>query len=101
MARDLNWLAETESDELRLTIEPYSLHQLLTAEVERWQPQAQIHQITLSLQLLPELPVLNLDRMRMSQALGNVIHNALQHTEAGGRVTVAATWKKAALWEFQ
>ena len=109
LARDLNWLAETESDELRLLIEPYPLHQLLTAEVERWQPQAQIHQVTLSLvcispktgrwrqrnaKLLPELPVLNLDRMRMSQALGNVIHNALQHTEAGGRVTVAATMEK-------
>jgi len=91
LARDLNWLAETESDELRLSIEPYSIHQLLTAEVERWQPQAQIGQVTLSLQTPPGLPVLNLDRMRMSQALGNVIHNALQHTEAGGRVMVAAT----------
>jgi len=91
LARDLNWLAETESDELRLSIEPYSIQQLLTAEVERWQPQAQLHQVTLSLQLPPELPVLDLDRMRMSQALGNVIHNALQHTEAGGRVAVAAT----------
>ncbi len=94
LARDLNWLAETESDELRLTTEPYPLQQLLTAEAERWQPQAQSQQITLSQQLLPELPVLNLDRMRMSQALGNVIHNALQHTEAGGRVTVAATLEK-------
>ena len=28
--------------------------------------------------------------MRMSQALGNVLHNALQHTEADGHVTVAA-----------
>ena len=94
LARDLNWLAETESDELRLTVEPYSIDQLLTAEVERWQPQAQKHQITLSLQLLPGLPMLNLDRMRMSQTLGNVIHNALQHTEAGGRVAVAATMEK-------
>ncbi len=90
LARDLNWLAATESDELRLTIEPYSLERLLSAEVERWQPQAQSDQITLSLQSLPELPLLNLDRMRMSQALGNVIHNALQHTEAGGQVRVAA-----------
>ena len=92
LARDLNWLAETESDELRLTSDRYPRSaNLLTAEVERWQPQAQMHEVTLSLQTLPELPALNLDRMRMSQALGNVIHNALQHTEAGGRVTVAAT----------
>ncbi len=94
LARDLNWLAETESDDLRLTVEPYSIHQLLIAEVERWQPQAQMNRITLSLQSLSELPMLNLDRIRMSQALGNVIHNALQHTEAGGRVTVVATMEK-------
>ena len=100
LVRDLNWLAETESDELRLSIEPYSIHQLLIAEVERWQPQAKIRQVTLSLQLPPELPTLDLDRMRMSQALGNVIHNALQHTEAGGRVTVAATMEKGGVVEI-
>jgi signal transduction histidine kinase len=91
LVRDLNWLAETETDELRLAVEPCSIHQLLTAEVERWQPQAQMRQIALSLQPLPELPMLNLDRMRMSQALGNVVYNALQHTGVGGRVTVVAT----------
>lgn len=93
LVRDLNWLAETDSGEQRLTLEPCSIHQLLATEVERWQPQAQMQQLTLSLQPLPELPTLNLDQMRMSQALGNVIRNALQHTfaAAGGRVTVAAT----------
>ena len=91
LVRDLNWLAETDSGEQRITVEPCSISQLLVTEVKRWQPQAQAHQITLSLQPLPELPTLNLDQMRMSQALGNLVRNALQHTEAGGRVTVAAT----------
>ena len=91
LVRDLNWLAETDSGELRLTVEPCSIHQWLTTEVERWQPQAQARQIALSLQSLPELPLLHLDRTRMSQAFGNVVQNALQHTEVGGRVTVAAT----------
>ena len=91
LVRDLNWLAETDSGELRLDREPYLIHDLLTTEVERWQPQAQAHQVALSLELLPALPVLELDPMRMSQVLGNVVHNALQHVEAGGRVTVAAS----------
>ena len=91
LVRDLNWLAETDSGELRLDREPYLIHDLLTTEVERWQPQAQAHQVALSLEPLPALPVLELDPMRMSQALGNVVHNALQHVEAGGRVTVAAS----------
>ena len=91
LMHDLSWLAETDSGELRLTAEPYSIHQLLTSEVERWQPQAQAHQIALLLEPLPELPMLNLDRMRMSQAIGNIVHNALQHTEADGSVTVAVS----------
>ena len=91
LVRDLTWLAETESDELRLTVESCSIHQLLTAELARWQPQAEMNRITLDLQLPPDLPNLNLDPMRMSQALGNVIDNALRHTQANGHVKVAAT----------
>ena len=90
LVRDLGWLAETESDELQLAVEPCSIDQLLTAELARWQQQAEMDRITLSLQLPPELPNFNLDPMRMSQALGNVIDNALRHTQAGGQVEVAA-----------
>ncbi len=91
LVRDLNWLAETDSGEVQITVESCSIHQLLTTEVKRWQPQAQAHQIALSLQPLPELPMLNLDSMRMSQVIGIIIHNALQHTEAGGIVTIVVT----------
>ena len=90
LVRDLNWLAETDSGQLQLNVEPCSLDQFFTAEAERWQPQAQARQIALSLQAMPDLPTLNLDRMRISQALGNVLRNALQHTDAGGLVTVEA-----------
>ena len=91
LVQDLGWLAETESDELQLTVEPCSIEQLLTAELARWQQQAEMDRITLSLQLPPDPPDFNLDPMRMSQALGNVIDNALRHTQAGGQVEVAAT----------
>ena len=91
LVRDLDWLAETESDELQLAVEPCSIDQLLTAELARWQQQAEMDRIRLSLQLPPELPNFNLDPMRMSQALGNVIDNALRHTQAGGQVEVATT----------
>ena len=94
LVHDLNWLAETDSGELRLIVRPCSIDQLLVSEVARWQPQAQAQQIELSLQPLPELPVINLDEMRMSQALGNVVRNALQHTEPGGLVTVEAFVKE-------
>ena len=90
LVRDLNWLAETDSGELRLNRESCSVSDLICAEVQRWQPQARLRRIGLSFQPRSGLPELDLDRMRMSQALGNVVHNALQHTDAGGRITVVA-----------
>ena len=90
LVRDLNWLAETDSGDLRLSREPCPVGRLLSAELQRWQPQARMRLISLELVGRAVVPVLDLDRMRMSQALGNVVQNALQHTEAGGRITIAA-----------
>ena len=90
LATDLDWLAETDHSELRLTPEPSSVNELLTTEVERWQPKSQAQQVKLSLQSPDDLPDLDLDRTRMSQALGNVLGNALHHTQAGGNIVVTA-----------
>ena len=89
LVNDLNWLAETDSNEVRFKLESCAIDQLLTSEVERWQPQAQARRISLSLLPRPPLPELRLDPMRIRQALGNVIHNALQHSPEG-QVTVEA-----------
>ena len=90
LVRDLNWLAETDSGELRLDWESCSVDALLDGERERWQFQAEMRGIDLVFPPRPALPALDLDRMRMGQALGNVVLNALQDTEPGGRVAVAA-----------
>ena len=90
LVTDLDWLAETDHGELRLTLEATSVYDLLTAELERWQPQAQAQQVELSLQISDDLPDIELDRMRMSQALGNVIINAIHCTDAGGSIVLRA-----------
>ncbi len=90
LTTDLNWLAETDYGELRLTLAASSIDQLLTAEVDRWQPQCQANQVALSLHVSADLPDVNLDRMRMSQALGNVLSNAIHATEAGGSIVLQA-----------
>ncbi len=86
LVTDLNSLAETDYGELRLTPEATSIYELLTAEVDRWQPQSQTRQVRLSLEVSPNLPDMALDRMRISQALGNVLSNAIHCTEAGGNI---------------
>ena len=90
LVTDLNWLAETDYGELRLTLEAGSIHELLTAEVDRWQPQAEARQVSLSLEASDDLPETDFDRMRMSQALGNVMSNAIRCTEAGGSIALRA-----------
>ena len=56
--------------------------------MERWQPQAGAKQVELSLEVSGGLPDLALDRMRMSQALGNVISKALSCTGSGGNIVI-------------
>ena len=73
LVTDLDWLAETDSDELRLTLQVCSVDELLTSEVDRWVPQSSAKQVELSLHAPDDLPELNLDRARMSQALGKTI----------------------------
>ena len=90
LVTDLDWLAETDHGELKLSFEATSVYDLLTTEANRWQPQSQAGQVELSLQASANLPDMDLDRMRVSQALGNVISNAMHCTEAGNCIVISA-----------
>ena len=90
LVTDLDWLAETDSGELRLTLESSSINELLAAEVDRWRPQSQARQVELSLQVSGDLPVMDLDPTRMRQALGNVVNNAIHSAEPGGSIVINA-----------
>ncbi len=90
LVTDLDWLAETDHGELRLTLEVTPIYEMLTAEVGRWKPQSQARQIELSLEFSADLSDMVLDPMWMSQALGNVLSNAILCTEAGGSIALRA-----------
>ena len=90
LVTDLDWLAETDNGELMLTLEASSIYELLTAEADRWQPQSQARQVELSLEASADLPDMDLDRTRISQALGNVLSNAIHCTETGGNIVLRA-----------
>lgn len=90
LVTDLNSLAETELGELSLTLEATGAAELLAAEHGRWLPQAEAEEVSLSLELADGLPDVQVDRMRMSQTLGNVLRNAMNSTPAGGSIVIAA-----------
>ncbi len=90
LVSDLNYIAETDHGELRLTLEENSIYDLLSAEAQRWRPQLEAKQVELSQQISSDIPNVQLDRERMSQALGNVLSNAIDCTESGGKIVLRA-----------
>ncbi len=88
LVTDLNWLAESDSGAINLTLEAISIHEFLTAELDRWQPQSQARHIAMSLHVPEDIPAVDLDRMRMRRALGNVLLNAINFSEVGGRILI-------------
>ena len=52
--------------------------------------------MALILKPIPGLPKMQLDTMRMSQLLGNILRNALQHTKTDDQISVETTFSSAA-----
>lgn len=73
----------------RLSREPVDISQMISDIVNFYRPAAEKKKINLSLDLAPNLPVMNLDES-MKRALGNLVDNAIKYTPDGGKVTVTA-----------
>ena len=86
---DLRTLAEAESGTLALHREPTDLGVLCGETVAAYRPQAQAAGVTLSLDASDEMPVVNVDPVRIREVVSNLIANALRYTGEGGRVSVS------------
>lgn len=90
LVRDLNNLEATDNGYFRLQGEPVDLLALAQRAIKRWQAKAENKGVTLT--LTPSaalLPITEADPARLLQVLGNLLDNALRHTETGGAITVA------------
>ncbi len=85
---DLRTLAEAESGTLALHREPTDLGVLCGETVAAYRPQAQAAGVTLSLEAADDVPVVNVDPVRIREVVSNLIANALRYTGEGGRVSV-------------
>ena len=78
------------SRQSRLDTEPVKLERLLEECVRLMENQALIRGVSLTYEAREEAPVLKLDRSQIQAVLVNMILNALDATEPGGRVEIAS-----------
>ena len=90
LVSDLSLLAQTEAQELRLQLEPESIADVAARVTDSFRPRAELQSVRLDTELTDGLPLLNLDRLRIEQAMGNLVDNAIRYTPPGGTVTIAA-----------
>ncbi len=87
LAEDLLLIARSDGGQLRLRHEPLDAAELLDSVVTRFQWRADEANRALGAEAPQELR-LRCDRLRLEQALGNLVDNALRH--GGGRVRLHA-----------
>ena len=87
---DLQELSLAEAGQLRLKRRPVALPDAVSRAVEAAQARASAKGVVLKVELLTDLPSVNVDPQRVEQILGNLLSNALTHTPPGGEIVAAA-----------
>jgi len=87
---DLRTLSQSESGALELHCEPTDLAVLAAEVVSSFRPQAEALRVELSVEAPADLPLAEVDPIRIREVLVNLVANSLRHTPGGGRVTLGA-----------
>jgi two-component system, OmpR family, sensor histidine kinase BaeS len=86
---DLRTLALSEAGTLALHREPTDPDILVADVVRSFEPAATAAGVELAAEIDGDLPILDIDPVRIREVLANLLANALRHTPRGGRVTLA------------
>ncbi len=87
---ELQELSLAEAGELKLVYQAEDITRLIKQAVTPWQPKVAAKEISLSLDLPDNLPLVNIDWQRVNEVLHNLLENAVAYTRKGGTINVAA-----------
>ena len=90
LVEDLRTLAHAEGGTLRLQREATDLGVLIAEVARTFQAAAAARQVTLDHQQVGELPLIDVDPLRIREVLMNLVANAVRYTPDGGTVTIGA-----------
>lgn len=90
LVEDLKTLSLADAGELPLNYQYIAPEILLKRAANTYRVQAEEKNISLNLEIAPNLPEVRVDVERMAQVLGNLMSNALRYTPAGGKITLSS-----------
>ena len=91
LVNDLQELASSDAGELKLVRQPEDLRQLIDQAVTGIQTRVMEKNIAVSVNLSPELKLVNIDYHRIGEVMRNLLANAVTHTANGGKIEIAAS----------
>ena len=89
LLEDLQTLSTAEAGALRLHRERVDPATLVEDAVSAFGSQADSQGVRLSADVSPGIPPIDVDPVRVSEVLSNLLSNALRHTPPGGTVTIS------------
>jgi two-component system sensor histidine kinase BaeS len=91
LVEDLRTLALSEAGSLSLHREPTDLEILSNDVATSFAAAAEERGVTIEANVADDVPLLDVDPVRIREVLGNLVANALRHTPSGGSISIRAT----------
>jgi len=88
LADDLQELSRVEAGAYTIHPVTTSVNSLIELTIERLRHQFQEKGVSISTLLSPRMPPIQIDEDRINQVLLNLVGNALQYTQTGGRIVI-------------
>ncbi|MDH4269642.1 MAG: ATP-binding protein [Dehalococcoidia bacterium] len=93
LVNELQELSLAEAGELKLVYQAEDITNLVKQAMAPWRPQLTAGEISLSLEVPDDLPLVNIDWQRVNEVLHNILENAVAHTRKGGTIKITASHK--------
>lgn len=90
LVTDLQDLTLAEAGQLHLQLAPIALEDIIMLSVNGLALQAKSKQLSLQVDVPPDLPLVEADPQRVGQILRNLLSNAIKHTLPEGKICVSA-----------
>lgn len=88
LVNDLRELAQAEARQLPLSLAELDMNAWVQEIAATFRPIAAAENVNLELEIPSQPTHLQADKARLTQSLHNLLYNALQHTPAGGAITI-------------